>query len=138
MSEQYSHCKIFLSNQTKTFHIPIQAINGHLQGRMRPLDIDDHLPEVSPINQSTEAFSHLTAALNIHLIIDQLLTINTPSMIISLKKTSIQWISNQSFEQIENSRIVFPVHFTSENLSDDTRITFRVCSDCSIFLISSL
>ena len=109
--------------------ISIQAINGPLQNRMRPLDLDDHIPELSSIdlsNQSTEAFSLLTTALNIHLNIDQPLIINTPS------------ISNQSFEQIENSRISFPADFSSKNLPDETMISFRVCLDCLIFFIFSL
>ena len=76
------------------------------------------------VSQSTEAMSLLTAALNLHMNVHQHLIINTPAIWIDVKNTSIL---NQSFEQIENNRISFPKGFQTENLTNETTISFRVC-----------
>ena len=81
-------------------------------------------------NQFTEAISFLTAALNIHLTTHQHLIINTSSIFIQLTNISI---FNQSFEQIERSRISFP----GEYFPNETIISFRVCWNCFRFFFFS-
>jgi hypothetical protein len=77
-------------------------------------------------NQGRETISFLTSALNVHLNIAQNMTINTSSVFMILKKTSLKSISNRSIEQIENSQIYIPLNITS-NITNDTIISFRVC-----------
>ncbi len=73
-------------------------------------------------DQSIKTISLLTSALNIHLNIDQNLTINTSSVFMILKTISFGSLSNQSIELIENAKIYIPI-----NITNDTIISLRVC-----------
>jgi hypothetical protein len=63
----------------------------------------------------------LTNALNIHLNIEQSMIINTSSIIMFLKKTTIDTLSNQMIRLNDNTQIFFP-----NNLNLNSTILLRV------------
>jgi hypothetical protein len=75
--------------------------------------------------QTTETFSLLTSALNIHLNIDQNLQMNTSSVFMSLETIGIQSFSNKYIGQSGNAHIQIPSNFQL-NSTDNTSITLRV------------
>jgi hypothetical protein len=78
------------------------------------------------INQVTEITSLITSALNIHLNIGQNLTMNTPSVFMSLETISIKSLENKQIQQVGDAHIRLPASFYT-NLSSNTIISLRVC-----------
>ena len=68
----------------------------------------------------------LTSALNIHLNIGQNLTMNSPSVFMSLETTSFESLSNKLIEQIENAQIHIPSNLNSNSTNNGT-ISLQVC-----------
>lgn len=75
--------------------------------------------------QTTETIELLTAALHVHLNINQSLLINTSSTFMSLETTSIESLSKKSIKQSGDARIQLPTNFQL-NTTNHTAITVRV------------
>ena len=75
--------------------------------------------------QTSETLTLLTAALIIHLNINQNLSMNTSSIIMFLERISIESLSNKLIEQNQNALIQMPMNFQL-NSTENTFIAFRV------------
>jgi hypothetical protein len=64
--------------------------------------------------------------LNIHLNIDQNLTMNTSSVFMSLETISIESLSNKIIQQVENAEIHLPSNLNS-NMNNKQTVSLRVC-----------
>jgi hypothetical protein len=63
------------------------------------------------ISQVSQTNSLITSALNVHLNIGQNLTMNTPSVFMSLETTSISSLTNKIIQQVGNAQIRIPSRF---------------------------
>jgi hypothetical protein len=75
-------------------------------------------------SQVTQIISLVTTALNHHLNIGQNLTINTPSVFMSLETLSVQSLSNKQIQQVGNAQIRLPSNL---NINQNTTVSLRVC-----------
>ncbi len=76
-------------------------------------------------SQITETNSFLTAALNIHLNIGQISTINTSSVFMSLEATSMELLPNKLLQQVGGGRISLPENFyMNKNGTVSLRVSF--------------
>ena len=78
--------------------------------------------------QTNETFSSITAALNIHLNIGQSMTMNTPSVFLTLETATIQSLSNKFIPQVGNAQIRIP-SLINTNINENSSVSLRVsCS----------
>ena len=75
--------------------------------------------------KTTSTLALLTSALNIHLNMGQNLTMNTPSLFMSLETISIQSLSQRTIQQPGSARILIPSS-VQLNSNNHTSISLRV------------
>jgi Fe-S cluster assembly scaffold protein SufB len=78
------------------------------------------------ISQVSQTNSLITSALNIHLNIGQNLTMNTPSVFMSLETASIESLANKLIQQVGNAQLRIPSRFyLSTNSSSSISVRVR-------------
>jgi hypothetical protein len=75
-------------------------------------------------SQVTETILLLTTALNTHINIGQNLTMNTPSVFMSLETLSVQSLSDKQIQLVGGAEIRIPSNL---NISYNTTLSLRVC-----------
>ena len=70
----------------------------------------------------------MTRTLNIHLNIGQNLTINTPSILMTLGRVPWASLPTKGSQHLQAAEIRLPLNLYSNVTADSTVVTYRVCS----------